>query len=383
MAIYKGEPTKDGRIWYFMCYKKDFDGTNKKYKSKKYLRKADAEEAERIFLMKKESLSKHNFDLIAKDFFDSLYKIRKESTVYSYEACFKKNIKPYFERLDIEMIDVSKIRDWCLKMEKKGFKIRYLNKLYNILNLIFKFAIKNYGLNYNPVMMVGNFEKVNEDIIKDEEKIRYITFDDFKIFVSTIDDILWKTFFNFLFFTGMRKGEVQALTWKDINFEQNEIKVVKTLSVKTKNKEGYKITSTKNYKNRIIQMDNALINSLKQYKEEMKKYTDFSENWFVFGNSRFLPQTTIDREKTKYFKLCGIHEITIHEFRHSHVTMLVNEYIKLCNQNKVEIDAKAFFTMTAGRMGHSIEVMERTYLHLFPQVQNDIVNLLNNLNFST
>lgn len=51
----------------------------------------------------------------------------------------------------------------------------------------------------------------------------------------------------------MRKGEVQALTWNDINFNTNEIIVNKTLSVKTKNS-NYKITSTKNYLNRRIKM---------------------------------------------------------------------------------------------------------------------------------
>lgn len=381
MAVYEGEPTKDGRRYYFMCYKRDFNGINKKYKSKKFKGKKEAQEAERLFLMKRDNLSKNNFDLVSKDFFEYLYKKRKEDTVYSYEKCYNVNIMPYFARFNIEDIDVPKIRNWSLKMENKGYKISYLNKLYNILNQIFKFAIKNYGLIINPVIMVGNFEKVVEDVIDDDKKIRYITFDEFKQFINVIDDILWNTYFNFLYFTGMRKGEVQALTWNEIDFEQKQIKVIKTLSVKTTAKEGYKITSTKNYRNRIIQMDDNLVDILKKYKKEMMKYTDFSKNWFVFGNSRFLPQTTIDREKKKYFKLSGIHEITNHEFRHSHVSLLINEYIKSCSKNKAKIDAKAFFTMASNRMGHSIEVMERTYLHLFPEIQTDIVDLLNNLNF--
>lgn len=381
MAVYEGTPTKDGRRFYFMCYKKDFYGINKKYKSKKYKGKKETQEAERIFLMKRDNLSKNNFDLISKDFFENLYKKRKEDTVYSYESCYKTNIKPYFKHSDAEDIKVSQIREWALKMENKGFKISYLNKLYNIFNQIFKFAIKNYGLTTNPVAMVGNFERVTEEVIEDDKKLRYITFDEFKQFISVVDNILWNTFFNFLYFTGMRKGEVQALTWNEIDFDKKQINVIKTLSVKTSAKDGYKITSTKNYRNRVIQMNDSLIECLKFYKNEMMKYTNFSKNWFVFGNSRFLPQTSIDREKKKYFKLSGIHEITNHEFRHSHVSLLINEYIKSCREKNVKIDAKAFFVMAASRMGHSIEVMERTYLHLFPEVQTEIVDLLNNLTF--
>ena len=76
---------------------------------------------------------------------------------------------------------------------------------------------------------------------------------------------MWKTFFTFLYYTGMRKGEVQALTWNDINFNTNEIIVNKTLSVKTKNS-NYKITSTKNYLNRRIKMSKTLRETLLQYK---------------------------------------------------------------------------------------------------------------------
>lgn len=51
----------------------------------------------------------------------------------------------------------------------------------------------------------------------------------------------------------MRKGEIQALTWNDINFDKKVIYVTKNLTVKTK-KAKWKITSTKNLKNRKIDM---------------------------------------------------------------------------------------------------------------------------------
>ena len=121
------------------------------------------------------------------------------------------------------------------------------------------------------------------------------------------------------------------------------------------------------------------------YKDEIKKYSDFSENWFVFGNSRFLPQTSIDRYKHKYFEKYNsehkdkIKEITIHEFRHSHVSLLINEYIKTSRDKNVKIDAVKFFIMMSERMGHTIPVMQQTYMHLFPTIQDEIVDLLDNL----
>lgn len=372
MPVYQGEETKDKRSWYFTCYKKDFKGINKKYKSKKYKTKTEAKEAERLFLIKRDNPIHKEFKLIANDYFEEMYKTRKESTVYSYENAYKNNIEQYFKDFYIDSISIQNIKFWKEELSKNSLKISYLNKLYNILKGIFDFAIKNYGLTSNPVAILGRFQKVSDEVIPDEKKLRYITLEDFNKFISVIDDITWKTFFIFLYYTGMRKGEVQALTWNDINFNTSEITVNKTLSVKTK--EAYKITSTKNYINRKIKMSKTLKMQLTDYKEYVKKFSDFSESWFVFGSSRFMPQTTIDNKKHFYFKLSEVTEITIHEFRHSHVSLLVNEYVK-----SGQTDTTKFFLMLSNRMGHSIKVMQETYMHLFPTIQNEIVDLLDNL----
>lgn len=373
MAVFKDKnKTSDGRCWYFKVYKKDFNGINKAYKSKRYLTKKEAQEEEALFLLKRDNPINKPFKIIAKDYFKEMYSIRKESTVYSYENAYNKNIEPYFSHFYIKDIKVSTINEWKLEMAKNGFKTSYLNKLYNILKGIFDFAMRNYGLETNPVVISGRFQEKNDAVIKDEEKLRYITYEQFNQFISVIDDLMWKTFFIFLYYTGMRKGEVQAHAWKDIDFNKNEIIVNKTLSVKTT--ESYKITSTKNYINRKIKMSKTLRKQLILYKNEVIKYNDYKESWFVFGCNRFLPQTTIDNKKHYYFKLSGVTEITTHEFRHNHVSLLINEYVK-----SGQTDTTKFFLMMSNRMGHSIKVMQEVYMHLFDSVQDEIVDILDNL----
>jgi integrase len=111
----------------------------------------------------------------------------------------------------------------------------------------------------------------------------------------------------------------------------------------------------------------------------MMSFKDFDEKWFVFGGTRFMPQTTIDRKKSYYFKKSGIKEITMHEFRHSDVSLLINEYIKTSKEKNMKIDTAKFFLMMSNRMGHSLGVMQKTYMHLFPTIQDEIVDLLDNL----
>lgn len=383
MAVYneknKAKWTKDGRHWYYVITYTDIKGKKRYRYSKMYKDRATAEAEELKFKTKRDNPLIVKFSIVANEYFDYMYKTKKESTVYSYENAFKKNIEPYFNDFYINNINIQHINFWKSEMEKNKFRITYLNKMLNILKGIFDYAIQNHNLNNNVAALSGRFQQVQEKVIPDNEKLRYITFDDFNTFISIVEDSMWKTFFIFLYYTGMRKGEVQALTWNDIDFNNNQIIVNKTLSVKTK-EASYKITSTKNYINRNIKMSKTLRETLIKYKEECKQYSDFEESWFVFGNSRFLPSTTIDNHKHNYFnQLDDIQEITIHEFRHSHVSLLINEYIKTSREKNMKIDASKFFLMMSDRMGHSIKVMQETYMHLFPTIQDEVVDLLDNL----
>lgn len=246
-----------------------------------------------------------------------------------------------------------------------------------VMDSIIDTAIKFYKLRVNVAKLIGNFKceaNDKERITNDKEKLRYITYDEFKKFIDVINDEFWKTFFNFLYFTGMRKGEIQALTWNDIDFQKRTIYVTKTLTVKTKQAK-WKITSTKNLKNRKIDMDNNLYNIMYNYFNKKKKEKKFDLNSFIFGDTEPLKQHKIDTNKDKYFRLSDIKRITIHEFRHSHVSFLINEYIK-----SGQTDTGKFFIMTSARLGHTIDVMQSTYLHLFDDIQNEIVNLIDKKN---
>ena len=379
MAIYQDKDkngkvikTKDGRSWYFKVYK---DG--KQYKSKKFVKKDEAEKEEALFILKRDIPQNKNFHLVWLDYIQDLEKIRKDSTINSYKKDYNNHIKDFFEKMNISSINIQNIREWAEKLENQGLAIAYMNKIHNILNKIFDFAIKNYSLSSNPSRIYGTFQEKKDKVITDDEKLRYITVDEFNKFISVIEDSLWKTFFTFAFYTGCRRGEIQALTWNDINFDKCEISINKTLYEEVKNK--VTLTSVKNNQNRKIKMSRTLTNALTEYKNEMIKFSDFKESWFVFGNTRFLPKTTIDRNKDKYFELSNVKRITMHEFRHSHVSLLINEYVKTSKEKNMKVDTAKFFLMMSNRMGHTIQVMQETYMHLFPTIQDEIVDLLDNL----
>ena len=311
------------------------------------------------------------FNELVNIYLDNIKDEIKKSTYYNYLGCIENTILPYFNKERIIDYNKMDILNWKDKIKAKKYSIGYARKCYRILVNIFDIS-KNFGFKDNIVKEIDNFKLSESKVVKDDEKIRYITYNEFNKFIAVVDNIMWKTFFTFLYYTGCRKGEVIALTWNDINFSDNVIEINKTLNSKLKG--SYEITNTKNSQNRKIKMSNTLIEQLDEYKKYLIKNRMYNKNNYVFGNDRFLPLTTIENNKHKYFKLSKVKEITIHEFRHSHVSLLINEYLK-----SGQTDATKFFIMMSSRMGHTIEVMQSTYMHLFPTIQNEIIDLLNNL----
>lgn len=360
--VYKDtHKTRDGRCWYFRV---QIDGVP--YKSKRYLTKEEAKKEEAIYRLNHKKTNSVLFEVVADAYFDSLKSFCKYSTIYTYQKDYNKHICPFFAHKDIFSINILDYNLWCEDLSKKDLSAKYLNKINSLLRNIFQYAIINYDLPSNPV--VKTFKEHSQ--IQTESKLRYITKEEFDKFISVVDDPMWKLFFEFLFYTGCRKGELLCLTWNDINLENKVITINKTLYKIHDNKP----TTNKTNQVRQIYLNDAFVRELAQYKRNRMSFKDFSNEWYVFGDVITLATTTIERKKHHYFEISGVKEITIHEFRHSHVSMLVNEYLKSGNT-----DSTKFFIMMSQRLGHSIEVMQRTYLHLFPNTQDDIVNMLNKL----
>ncbi|MRA58583.1 tyrosine-type recombinase/integrase, partial [Bacillus thuringiensis] len=86
----------------------------------------------------------------------------------------------------------------------------------------FNFGIKFHGLTTNPARIAGNFQK------ESKKRINFWEFEEFKQFISVVDEPMYKAFFSTLYYSGARKGELLALTWEDINFEEKTINIHKT-----------------------------------------------------------------------------------------------------------------------------------------------------------
>lgn len=363
MPVYKSnEPTKDGRKWFFKCQYRDAYGETHTKKSKKFESKTQACDEERRFLLNcgEKKSDKVIWDDLIEEFLENSN--NKDGTLYSKKISLNK-YGSIFKNKDISYITPPIIDQWKKEVDKYNLATSSKQNIFNYFKTVLDYAIKKHYIDINPFRITENFQKdPNKIEIANEEEL-YLTPDEFNKFISVIDNEFWKCFFSFAFYMGTRKGEQIALQWKDINFENHTIKIYKQLNLK-----GLKKTSlfipTKNSITRTISVPNKLWDMIISKYEKDTKIIGFNENFYVFGDKSYTSFTTIDRKKDYYFNLSGVKRITMHQFRHSHASLLISCNIPL--------------NVIAARLGDTPDIVLKTYAHLFPQKEAEVLNVLNN-----
>jgi Integrase len=204
----------------------------------------------------------------------------------------------------------------------------------------------------------------------------FYTSDEFKKFINAVKQCAinaekesniyeWNfyVFFSIAFYTGLRKGEIHALQWNDLDNDFNHLSVKRSLNQKVK---GVDVeTPPKNNSSyRTLQIPLPLQNILKEHFERHKSIDGFTKSHRICGGTTPLRDTTIQLRNKMYSDLANVKTIRIHDFRHSHASLLANRGI-----NIQEI---------ARRLGHAkIEITWNTYSHLYPHEEEKAIQVLN------
>lgn len=268
---------------------------------------------------------------------------------------FELHVLPYFKDKNIYDLNINDIILWKININNKNYKYKYKKAIFYSFVTFVNFCVIFYGLTKNVVSQSKCFKNTND--LKKEYNIW--NYEEYKQFLSVIDDYKYYVLFDFMYSTGCRLGETLALTFDDLNNDM--ITINKTITKEYIN--GSRLITTPKTKksNRIILIDNELkleICKLKKY------YKSRNINCkYIFGGDKPLSPTTINRKKVKYCKLSKVKEIRIHDLRHSHATLLIN--------NNVPIEA------VANRLGHSdINLTYNTYIHNELENEKRVLNTL-------
>lgn len=366
MAVYKNKKaTKDGRQYFFRIKYKDIFGEYHDYSSSKFKTRKEAVDEEARYRIKIDNQEAFVSNITVKQAYEEYIleksqKVKKQ-TIHKDEILFR-YLKP-IEDKKVNSIDVLMYKKFIKTIDKLDCSINYKNKILGLFIQIINYSKEYYNTSNSIISFIKKYENKNE--IKKE--MLFFTYDEYQQLDSVIDNHQFHTFFETLYFMGLRQGECQALTWKDIDFEKGTVSITKTLTTKIKG-EKYTISSPKTKSSiRTLPLTQNLIEDLKTLKNEAMIFNDYSDNWFVFGKHIFpLPETTIQKAKNKYCKLAGVKQIRVHDFRHSCASLLINK--------------GASVTLVSKWLGHSnVYITLNTYTHMFKNELIELTNILNNL----
>jgi len=300
------------------------------------------------------------------------YEVR-ETTLDKKQGIFRLYIGPMMANARIDKLTISMLQKWKISIEEKGLSLKTKQLAYGNFRAVLNYAVKMEYIQKNLLTTVGNFR----DALESKKEMEIYTALNFVAFIKTARKIAseieitrkdlseWDfyVFFNIAFYTGLRKGEIHALKWSDLDGSLLHVKRSITQQLRGDDRE----TPPKNKSSvRTLQMPLPLIKILKEHKERQKQLAHFSDDYRICGGERPLRNSTLKRRNIHYATLSGQKVIRIHDFRHSHVSLLANEGI-----NIQEI---------ARRLGHSkIEETWNTYAHLYPREEEKAVDILNKL----
>lgn len=275
-------------------------------------------------------------------------------------------ILPYFGKYKIQKIDIALINKWQEELLNKKYtrnkteyeySNEYLKTIQDLLKTVFKFSIK-YG--YSSDLQTTNFDNIyhkNQPI----KEMKVWSPKDFNKFITAVDDLQYKALFCILYFCGLRIGEADALKWKDISLETREIKIYKTFEWR---KRVLTSPKTKNSYRTVI-MPKYCLNALREWYEYCLLFDGFDNEKYIFGFDTPLDDNTIRRRKDTYAKKAGVEIIRLHDFRHSHVSLLISQGFSAFD--------------IAKRLGHTPEMVNNVYGHWFDDSQKKMVDKLDQL----
>lgn len=359
MAVKKDEKTG---TWYFYGSYKMKNGKYKQYKKRGFKKKSEAFKAEILF---KENVKDPCKNITLEELFN-LYAVYTEKRIK--ESTYKvqnRLIERWIDILgDVSVKSITTYDIECameLMINNVGYETakNYLSRI----NKLMRFAVRKGYIETNPCSPIELVKNPNEK----KTEMKYWTLEQFNLFIPCVENPLYHLLFNNQFYMGMRIGEALALTWEDVDLENNVIAIKKTWS-----KDLHKVMTPKTPNSyRVITMPQFLSDEYREFKEML----DVPEKSFIFGIDKPVSNATVRFRMREAIKAANqnneeqIPTIRIHDLRHSCASYMIGNMVR---------DGSSNFSLydVAKRLGDNLSTVLNVYAHWLPQADKGIVQIM-------
>lgn len=341
MPIYK----RNNKYYAKVNYKQD--GKYKSIQSKYVDTKREAKEEEVLLLAKVKTAKK---DITFKDAYKELMVVKENKGVHP--RTLKKIGNAFTSLGDFVDKNISQIHQDDIDRLRERLMENY-QEITIKQTLSFTKQIINYGSQkYN--IKVEYLDTSLPKKIQPKKKLDFYTYDEFAKFYDCIEDKVYKTLFDLLFFNGLRISEARGLTFNDFDG--------KSISI---NKQYYKAQGLSdrlktNNSYRTLPLNKRLVEEFEELRTYYSSFPHFTAEWFIFGGIKPFAETSIRFAMRKAVAKAKVKEIRLHDFRHSCASYYIHKNFQI--------------HLIAELLGDNINTVYATYYHLY---KDDLAEMIN------
>ncbi|MCC8434478.1 site-specific integrase [Brevibacillus sp. M2.1A] len=280
------------------------------------------------------------------------------STYENYSKAILKRIIPALGNLKLKDVQVDQIQSFYLTLVKEGLSPEYIRYLHSILKSFFTYQVRLQNITKNVVALavpprIGRKEQRTWSI---NEAVRFLE-------VAKEENQTYYIVYLLALYTGLRRGEILSLRWKDCDLNQGKISVCHTLYYS--NQQFHFLEPKTSRSNRLVSIPDSVVEVLKSYRLEQELHKremgSVYENYDLIAANE-IGQPINPRSLTGHFRRmiqkASVPKIRFHDTRHTHATILLKlgEHVKIVSE----------------RLGHSNAAMTmNVYSHVTSDMQKE------------
>jgi integrase len=279
----------------------------------------------------------YTFEDVAWDWFDRgpLERDWSASTRVDYRSVLVAHLLPEFGPRRIETITAKQTEQWRSRLAEDGTRQRKtVNKIVAQAHAIFQHAVGHFGLVHNPVAQVKRLREST-----DTARFDFYSPEEIDLLVATAakgahrdpsrpavsetertlraeEDQQDAAIYLTAALEGLRRSELLALHWEDIDFEQSSIRVYEGYSAKQKGK-------PKSRKSRTVPMVDKVAQTLKELKKR-RPHTARGDHVFVSRDGALLDGSALRRRYLATLDAAGLRRLRFHDLRHTFGSLAIN-----------------------------------------------------------
>lgn len=289
----------------------------------------------------------------------------RTSSYVRYHSLITTHIVPELGRVSLQNLKPEQIQAFYAKKIKAGLSARTVQLIHKVLHDALDNAVK-WNLVSRNICDVVTVPRAQRN------EIQPLTPDQANKLLASARGHRLEVLLTVALITGMRRGELLALRWENINFDTNTLQVRRTVS----NQAGYGFVETEpktQSGRRSISLPSFVIARLKHHRiqqreQQLKVGKEWEEKDLVFPNRKggYLSPKILFESFERLLKRAGLPHIRFHDLRHSAATILLS----------MGVNPKVIQEI----LGHSnISMTLGTYLHVLPSMQEEAMKKWENV----